>query len=433
MMETVSDIVGKRLADIIDAPLFSALMQDQVDNELVSYRSHSFIVTRKLMEQYGEKSGSYFNFRDVTHIRQLEQTLNKKLQTRGFLPKYSFGDILTASPVMRKCVDLARKFAHSDLPVLISGESGTGKELLAHSMHVASKRSNQPFVAFNCAAVPESLIESELFGYEAGSFTGALKGGKTGLFEQANNGTVFLDEIGDMPYILQSKLLRVLQEMQVMRVGSQNIIAINIRVIAATNQDLEKKINQGQFRKDLFYRLNVLPLPVPPLRERTEDIAFLFRNFLKIGAGRDAGIAKEAEAALLRYRWPGNIRELWNVASYASFFDDAEISIEALPEYLVRSIDDFSIECDELSRSGLIEAAMEILKAIAQQTVANGGAGRASLRSLLESREIILSEGIIRRIMAVLNARNLIESGVGRNGSKISAKGASFINWYLNR
>lgn len=436
MLDIGTDIVGKRLADHIQDSLFSLLMQQCLNNELVQYKEHSFLVTSRVMEQFGEKSGTYFNFRDVTYIRQLEQNLNDRLQTRGFVPKYTFDDIKTVSPAMTKCIGLARKFAQSDLPVLVSGESGTGKELIAHSIHSASGRANRPFVAFNCAAVTESLIESELFGYEGGAFTGALKGGKIGLFERANNGTIFLDEIGDMPYVLQSKLLRVLQERQLMRVGSQSVVSVNIRVIAATNQDLEQRIRNGQFREDLYYRLNVLPLPVPPLRERKEDILFLLRYFSGPSLGADVRISAEAEDILLRYEWPGNIRELWNVASYAAFLADTAITAEAIPDYIAQRINDFQREYEALAAFCPDFSAIETLKAISDAKRVGGGgkgAGRASLKSFLEGRGLVLPEGRIRRLLSFLNERGMVESVPGRGGSRITAKGLAFVNWYQNR
>ncbi|WP_334307544.1 sigma-54 interaction domain-containing protein [Paraclostridium sp. AKS81] len=207
---------------------------------------------------------------------------------------------------MKKSKDLGKKISKSDYTVLITGESGTGKELMAQSIHNESLRSKQPFIAINCAAMPENLLESELFGYEEGAFTGALKGGKKGLFEQAHNGTIFLDEIGDMPIYLQTKLLRVLQENQVMRVGGESVIDIDVRVIAATNKNLLEMIRQEKFRADLYYRINVLPINIPSLRERKEDISMMLNYFMK----KKRHISDEAKEILNKYPWPGNIREL---------------------------------------------------------------------------------------------------------------------------
>lgn len=433
MLDLRPNIAGKPLPECIKDPLLSALRRETLNDELVQYNNRSILVTGRRIEQYGEKSGSCYNFRDITHVRQLEQNLDDRLRAKGFVPKYSFRDVITDSPSMKRCIGLAKKFARSDLPVLISGESGTGKELLAHAIHSASDRASQPFVAFNCAAVPESLIESELFGYEAGSFTGALKGGKPGLFEQANNGSIFLDEIGDMPLVLQAKLLRVLQERQVMRVGSTNIFKIDIRIIAATNQDLEERIREGKFREDLYYRLNVLPLPVPPLRERKEDIMFLLRSFLKDKGRGDMTMAPGVEALLDQYAWPGNIRELNNIAAYISFMAEGDITLDSLPLYIQQRITDFGDDLTLLSSACPDLSAMEVLKTLLDSAVAEKGAGRSSIKASLDKKGIGMTEGKVRRVMGVLHEMGLIESPSGRGGSRITEKGEAFLNWHLNR
>jgi len=280
MLDLAEDRACMKIDDELPTDIIDIINQVQRKNEIVEYKGRTLVINRKKMECFGEVTGNYYNFQEVTYIKQLEQNLSKRLSDKGLIARYRFADILTKSPMMQRSLELAQKIAGSEVTILITGESGTGKELLAQSIHQASARSRQPFVAFNCAAVPESLLESELFGYERGTFTGALKEGKVGLFEQANKGTIFLDEIGDMPYVMQAKLLRVLQERQIMRIGSQSVVDIDIRVIAATNNDLRKKIKLGLFREDLYFRLNVLPLVIPPLRERKEDILYLLDHFL---------------------------------------------------------------------------------------------------------------------------------------------------------
>ncbi|MDT4846868.1 Propionate catabolism operon regulatory protein [compost metagenome] len=221
-------------------------------------------------------------------------------------------------------LDLARRYAQTDSTVLITGESGTGKELLAQSLHNASSRQPGPFVAINCAAFPETLLESELFGYEEGAFTGSRKGGKTGLIETAHTGTLFLDEIGDMPVSLQTRLLRVLQEREVLRLGASEPTPVDIRVIAATHCDLRGRIGAGSFREDLYYRLNILRLVVPPLRERIPDIPLLANALLQKlprpadPAGLDQHLLQRLMPHLLKHRWPGNIRELENLVERAA-------------------------------------------------------------------------------------------------------------------
>ena len=231
---------------------------------------------------------------------------------------YSFDDILYQSQAMHHIMVLARQVANHPLTtVLITGESGTGKELMAHAIHNASRRRLRPFVRVNCAAIPENLLESELFGYEEGAYTGAKKGGKLGKFELADMGTIFLDEIAEMPLNMQSKLLFVLQEGVVERLGGVNPSKINVRIIAATNQDLDKMVKEGKFRRDLYYRLNVVSIRIPPLRERVEDLRaltpYLMDNLsqrLNIGSKK---IDENAMQVLLRHNWPGNVRELENV------------------------------------------------------------------------------------------------------------------------
>jgi transcriptional regulator with PAS, ATPase and Fis domain len=433
MLGMEPDIVGVSMESVVQEPVTSLLKQDHLDNELLQYREHTFMVTGRIMEQYGQRSGTYFNFQDITYIRQLEQNLSKKLQGNGFLSRYTFDDILTESPALRRCMMLAEKFAASDLPVFISGESGTGKELFAHSIHSRSGRRIQPFVAFNCAAVPESLIESELFGYEAGSFTGAAKGGKPGLFEQANNGTIFLDEIGDMPYVLQSKLLRVLQELKVMRIGSQRMIPVNFRVISATNQNLEERIRNGQFREDLYYRLNVLPLRIPPLRERPEDILYLFSRFQNAGSAGPLPVSEAARNVLLGYAWPGNIRELWNVASCASFLAETEIAVDSLPEYIVRRNQGIESGFERFSGSDPDGASVKVLRVLVEGNAAGKGLGRASIQARLRSQGVELTEGRIRGSMNILRAEAFIDSGTGRLGTRATPRAVAFLNWFDSR
>lgn len=263
----------------------------------------------------GKLIGVVSTFDDVTEIQQLEQQIRKQIHAKGFVAKSSFTDIITANPDLMEVKALAALYATTDSAVLIEGESGTGKELFAQSIHNASRRAAGPFVAVNCAAIPEHLLESELFGYEGGAFTGARKEGKQGLFELAHNGTIFLDEIGEIPPSLQARLLRVLQEKEIMRVGGDKIIPVNIRIISATNKQLESRVKNGEFRDDLYYRLNVFNLRIPPLRERKEDIPLLAKVFLSnINSGINLDKLDQAiKHTLLRYDWPGNIRELHNV------------------------------------------------------------------------------------------------------------------------
>jgi len=272
------------------------------------------MVNRVPIYEGGRLAGSVATFQDVTALQRAEQKVRRELHAKGLVARQHLHNITAAAPVMRRVIDLAARYAGSESTVLIQGESGTGKELFAQGIHNASPRSGGPFVAVNSAALPESLLESELFGHVEGAFTGASKGGRAGLFELAHHGTIFLDEIGEMPLPLQSRLLRVLQEREVMRVGGSRVLPVNIRVIAATNRSLAAEVAAGRFRADLFYRLNVLVLTIPPLRERPEDVTVLLSQFLEQLAARRGSSPPELDAALVealtRHRWPGSVREL---------------------------------------------------------------------------------------------------------------------------
>ncbi|BAF59536.1 MAG: sigma 54-interacting transcriptional regulator [Pelotomaculum sp.] len=285
----------------------------------------------------GKMEGAVCVFQHFTDIMNLMEELKKSTTIIENLTdklgqvttsKYSFDDIIGDSPELRKCITLAEKSAQSNSTVLILGESGTGKELLAHAIHAASMRRENPFIKVNCAAIPDTLLESEFFGYAKGAFTGAVKS-KIGKFELAHGGTIFLDEIGDMNLLLQAKLLRVLQEMEFERVGGNQTIKVDVRVIAATNRNLRELIRQGRFREDLYYRLNVVEITMPPLRARKEDLPALVSHLItslnrKLGKNVK-GISKDAEEVLFSYDWPGNVRELENVIERVMVTADEEI------------------------------------------------------------------------------------------------------------
>jgi len=272
-------------------------------------------------------------------ISNLKDVLNfvNNLTTNSVVT--TFDTIIGNSPVLEKVKVAAKKASNSPSTILIQGESGTGKELFARAIHFESERKNKPFIPINCAAIPEQLLESELFGYVEGAFTGAKKKGKTGKFELAHKGTIFLDEIGEMPLHLQSKLLRVLQDYVIEKVGGAYYIPVDVRVIAATNQDLERKILEGEFRHDLYYRLNVIPITIPPLRERKEDLEILVQHFLekynRILKKNIRKVAYDVMALLDTYDWPGNVRELENTIEYAvNMCNSSTISLEDLPTKL---------------------------------------------------------------------------------------------------
>lgn len=277
----------------------------------------------------------------VQSLQEMGEELEyyRKELGRHSITQYSFDSLPTVSPVFREAKQLAERFAKSDLPILLQGETGVGKEVFANAIHNASSRREGPFICINCASIPSELLESELFGYADGAFSGGKRGGKKGKFELANNGTLLLDEIGDMPASLQSKLLRVLQNNVIEKVGGESPIMLNVRILAATNRNLEKKVQDNSFREDLYYRLNVLSVTVPPLRKRKEDIPALVYEFLEElnnKYARRLDIAPETLACLQKYDWPGNVREIKNVVG-RSFMttDDNCIQPANLPPYLL--------------------------------------------------------------------------------------------------
>lgn len=258
--------------------------------------------------------GIVLTMKDIGEIQKLEKKIRFELNKKGLVAKYNFEDIITCEDVMYKMIDKAKKIAESESTVLIYGESGTGKEIVAQSIHNYSRRRNGPFVAVNCAALSENLLESELFGYVEGAFTGARKEGKPGLFELAHGGTIFLDEINSISPKLQSKLLRVIEEKEIMRLGSDYIIPLDIRVISASNADLIKEVRANNFRADLFFRLSVLEIVLPPLRDRKKDIILLFEHFVRQLGDENYKVSNELKTKLLSHEWHGNIRELMNTA-----------------------------------------------------------------------------------------------------------------------
>lgn len=327
-------IMGKSLKMVISwlEPLFCSVMKNgKVETRLISIPGSKITVSVKCSPVIAnnELSGVVFNLTDVTQIQELESQIRRKLSERGLKARYTFDQIIHKSKEIDRVIQLAGRYAASDSNVIIIGETGTGKELFAQSIHNASKRKNGPFVAVNCAALPENLLESELFGYVEGAFTGTSKGGKMGLFEQAHGGTLFLDEVGEISMAIQTKLLRVLQERQVRRIGDNKVINVDVRIISATNKSIRKMADVGQFRRDLVYRLDVLRLFLPPLREREADVELLFVNQLQGMAKRNGQLPVKIEAGvfplLCQYPFFGNIRELRNIAERVFVLHEGDI------------------------------------------------------------------------------------------------------------
>ncbi|MFZ5944531.1 MAG: sigma 54-interacting transcriptional regulator [Bacillota bacterium] len=324
-----------------------------------------------ILNEQGELAQVVVNVRDISALenlkRQLEETRElsqryaKELEEIR-LQQYKMDDIVAKSAGMLKVIDLALRVSQVDSTVIITGESGVGKEVIAKKIHLLSKRKNNSLIKINCGAIPENLLESELFGYEGGAFTGAKRDGKPGMFELASGGTLFLDEIGDLPLNLQVKLLRVLQEKEIVRVGGVKPIKVDTRIIAATNKDLTLMVRRGTFREDLFYRLNVVNIQIPPLRNRTDDLPPLISTILKklnTKYGKQKNLSESVVECLLQYNWPGNIRELENTLErLVVLVNDDKIQVHNLPDFM-QSIDKQSSDVVTLNSIAPLKKAVE--------------------------------------------------------------------------
>ena len=344
------ETIGRHVTEVIENTRMHIVAQTGKEElaDLQFIKGNYMIANRVPIIKNGEVIAAFGTvfFRDTqewmkmdSHVKSLLTRMQPYIQKIDSGVKYTLDDILGESQQIINLKEKVKMVSNSDISILIRGESGTGKELFAHSIHQLSSRSQKPFIKVNCGAIPENLLESELFGYEEGAFTGAKKGGKKGKFQLANGGTLFLDEIGDMPLSMQVKLLRALQDGEIEPIGSTKSISVNVRIIAATNRPLENMIEEIRFREDLFYRINVVPFSVPPLRERAEDLTLLIAYFIdkvtnRLGK-RIVGIESNVLEILKSYSWPGNIRELENVIEAAVHLTKGEqITLDSLPDYL---------------------------------------------------------------------------------------------------
>ena len=329
-----AQLLGRRLGEVAPELSLQRTLRDGVDetDEVARLHGRTVVLSRRGIHERGVTTGAVLTCQDPASIQRAERNLRARATARG--ARWRLDDIVGDSAPMREARRLAARYARSEATVLIVGESGTGKELFAQGLHAASRRAHQPFVAVNCAAFPEALLESELFGYDEGAFTGARKAGKVGLFEAAHHGTIFLDEIGEMPVSLQTRLLRVLQEREILRVGATEPTPIDVRVVAATHRALDERIAVGAFRRDLYYRLNILRLQLVPLRERLDDLpalaAHLFDKLAMRAAGAPAALLDALLARAQGYAWPGNVRELENMIERV--VGAGEASAALLPE-----------------------------------------------------------------------------------------------------
>lgn len=349
-------MLDKNLKDLLEQKIFNnSVSLLVIQNKSPTSIIHKYITGKTalttanpILSEDGNLIGVISNTRNISELINLKEELEK---TKNLTKKYSdelfqlrkeqlkINGLIYKSKAMEDTLQFAGKVAPFDSTVLITGKSGTGKEMLAKFIHNESNRKNEPFIKVNCVAIPKELFESELFGYMGGSFTGASKDGKPGMFELANNGTILLDEIGELPLYIQPKLLRVIQEKEVYRIGGKTPINLDVRVLAATNRDLKSDVKEGKFREDLFFRLNVVPINVPPLKERKEDIcemALYFMKRLNKKYKKNITLPQKVIDALENYSWPGNVRELENMVEYLFIVNHSnQIDIELLPSWIL--------------------------------------------------------------------------------------------------
>ena len=391
-----------------------------VSEQTVRMKNQAFLVTLNRVDIQAKTHIFLSILPAKTILRTSEQT-REALGDMGFHARYTFQDIKGTSPAIRRAAKVASVFAKSDSTILITGESGTGKELFAQSIHNASRRAGKPFVGVNFAALPETLIESELFGYEEGAFTGASKGGRLGLFRIAHTGTIFLDEIGDISPAVQNRLLRVLEEREIMPVGSTRVIPVDVRIICATNKDLPQMVAEGRFREDLYFRLKTLRLILPPLRERPEDIPELLSSML---GGRT--LPEALTRRLKAYPWPGNIRELKSFAENAELFGELPYDDPDEQEIWDSVADAFFADasCSLLDESPALSADdLLILKCIQEASDAGQSIGRSSLARLPLLKSRGLTEAKLKNHLKKLENAGYTKTGRTRQGISLTPLG----------
>lgn len=431
--------------------------QERVYDQLIQYSDTPLTVSIRTIFHSQKFRGLFINLQRFIDVENKQHDARLRLLNKGHKAKYTFDDIVGQSETMQETCRMARKMARTNSAILITGESGTGKELLASAIHNASQRSSYPYVAINCAAMPENLLESELFGYEEGAFTGARKNGKLGLFEYAHKGTLFLDEIEDMSPALQVKLLRVLQEKEVMRLGGTKIINVDVRIIAATNVDMETMVHQGLIRKDLYYRLNTMQLDLPPLRKRREDIPLLIRH-MQAQVGTRYHLSDAVMERILAHNWDGNVRELKNYVEFFQCLEKEEIQLEDLPKRLqcesclpeeeIQSCDLLLVETSGVPASespaeteasaasissGRPPEQQFILECLYRSFLENRLIGRRTICQAARKINLLLTEQEVRRLLKQLESEGLVRVGCGRAGSRLTPQGIAALSAQYRR
>lgn len=422
-----SEFIGAEVSSLMEIP--KGELKDQLTWITEINSAEMLVDVQKIDFEY--HAGYLMTIQYTDRISKLGHRIRRNQEKKIKQQLHSFEDYLTENQQTKQMVEKAKKFSITEATILIQGENGTGKEILAQAIHTASKRRKGAFVPVNIGALSPSLLESELFGYEEGSFTGALKGGKMGIFEIANGGTVFIDEIGDAPLEFQVKLLRVLEEKKIRRVGALEEIPVDVRVIAATNKDLMELIDKDIFREDLFFRLNILPLHTIPLRERKEDIPYLLNVFMNqkfTGAHRmDLSDVCEPQVIdlLMKYHWRGNIRELLNLVEYLSIiYEGTPIQCQDLHPHMLKTPE--TLGGDALF---LEENAVWILSKL--KAVEPDSLGRTALRNQAEKEHYNLGEGKIRRLLKELEAKELIVARGSKKGYEMTELGRKVLENYV--
>ena len=427
---SASLITGKRAEEVFPYIPFSQCLREKEPLPVQVIRINGVNISVGVVPVIRQETciGAFAILQKFNEVEARQSELRGQLLHRGLCAKYGFEDVIGASPAIRRTKEVLRRMAASESPVLLIGETGTGKELFAHAVHRASGRSGGPFVAINVAAFPENLLESELFGYEEGAFTGAKKGGRPGLFELSHGGTLFLDEVEGMSPALQVKLLRVLQEKEVMRVGGNRIIHIDVRIVAATNESLEGKVEDGSFRRDLYYRLNTLPIVIPPLSERDDDLFLLIDHFRQELHG-DFQLTPPVRAFLKGYPWPGNIRELRNVVEYFIYTGHQEITLDDLPPTVLRSrrrppaparmVPDGQKDAPPAET----DAFWFVLEQLYQASEEHRPMGREKLLQQALACYMPLSQQEVRAVLNAMAERGLARVSKGRGGSQLTPEG----------
>ena len=424
------DITGKNIYDIFP----------NINNELTLINDNEIFISNKKIYSKNELMGYTIILETSSIIDKLDEERRRKKKQNVNSARYTFEDMIGNNQRVLKMINLSKKISKSNSTVLIQGESGTGKEILAQAIHNESTRKNNKFIAINFSALSENLLESELFGYEEGAFTGAKKGGKIGLFKKAHKGTIFLDEIGDAPYHFQTRLLRVLQEREITPVGSCDPIPIDVRVIAATNKDLLEEVKANRFREDLFYRINVMPLYTISLRDRKDDIELLIKYYLrkhKVFTPINKFLDEKVIDYLKEYNWPGNIRELVNIVEFLVNIkeDKTKIKFEDLPLYMLKNLvhkestTNSNMRIEEGNKNNKFKMTLSDNEIwVLNKIYLNDGIGRRALCKISKEECLDLGEGQIRGILNKLKESEYIEVNKGIKGTKISEKGINLIN-----